>query len=66
MFLIEGIIVAGGEKQTKVKLVKPDTKEVCDLPDLPSFFTWSSINLLDGTPIMCGSWDASWGNARMK
>jgi len=65
-YKIPGIIVAGGEKQKKVKLVKPDTKEVCDLPDLPSYFTYSSINLLDGTPVLCGSWDAKWSKARMK
>jgi len=65
-YKIPGIIVAGGDWQTKVKLIKPDTKEVCNLPDLPSYFSWSSINLLAGTPVMCSSGFASPGKARMK
>jgi len=65
-YKIPGIIVAGGSWQKKVKLIKPDTKEVCDLPDLPSYFSWPSINLFGGTPIMCSSWFGSPGKARMK
>merc|ERR1711872_607395 len=61
-----GIIVAGGSWQTKVKLFKPDTKEVCNLPDMPEYFEFSSIDLVDGTPVMCGSWFGSPGKAHMK
>jgi len=66
MFKTPGIIVAGGSWQTKVKLFKPDTKEVCNLPDMPEYFEFSSIDLVDGTPVMCGSWFGSPGKAHMK
>merc|ERR1711915_667321 len=60
-----GIIVAGGDNQKQVKLFKPDSKEVCDLPDLPEPFCFSSINLVEGSPVLCGSCDDddnySWG-----
>jgi len=61
-----GIIVAGGSWQTKVKLFKPDTKEVCNLPDIPEYFSYSSIDLVDGTPVMCGSWFGSPGKSHLK
>jgi len=61
-----GIILAGGSWQTHVKLIKPETKEVCNLPDIPSYFSFASMDLVDGTPIMCGSWFASPGLSRMK
>merc|ERR1719312_1590596 len=61
-----GIILAGGSWQDQVKLIKPDSKEVCDLPALPSNFSWASLDIVDGTPVMCGSIFASPGNSRMK
>lgn len=61
-----GIILAGGSWQNQVKLIKPDTKEVCNLPDIPDYFSWSSMDLVDGTPVMCGSWFGSPGDSRMK
>ena len=61
-----GIILAGGSWQKHVKLIKPDTKEVCNLPDLPSDFSDHSMDLIDGTPVMCGSWFGSPGYSRMK
>jgi len=61
-----GIIVAGGSWQTKVKLFKLDTKEVCNLPDIPEYFSYSSIDLVDGTPVMCGSWFGSPGKSHLK
>merc|ERR1711915_84414 len=45
----------------QVKLFKPDTKEFCDLPDLPDFYCPSSINLINGTLVICGSCDDSDG-----
>ena len=66
MLLIKGIIVAGGSWQDKVKLFKPDTKEVCNLPKIPKYFSFSSINLVDGTPVLCGSWFASFRISQMK
>ena len=63
---ILGIILAGGSWQNQVKLIKPDTKEVCNLPDLPANFEWSSMDLVEGTPVMCGSWFAIPGESRMK
>jgi len=54
-FKIPGIILAGGSRQNPVMLIKPDSKEVCKLPDLPDHFLWGSMDLVDGTPIMCGS-----------
>ena len=59
-------IVAGGSWQTQVKLFKPDTKEVCNLPNLPEYFSHSSMDLVDGTPVLCGSWFGSPGKSRMK
>ena len=64
--LAVGFIVAGGEYQTQVKLFKPNTKEVCNLPDLPGFFCFSSINLMDGTALICGSCSDISPESRMK
>jgi len=61
-----GIIIAGGLKQTSVKLYKPETNEVCDLPNTPDRFNDHSFDLVDGTLIMCGSYFGSPGKARMK
>jgi len=61
-----GIILAGGSWQNQVKLIKPDTKEVCNLPNIPDYFSWSSMDLIDGTPVMCGSWFGSPGKSSMK
>merc|ERR1711915_841779 len=61
-----GIIVAGGNWQAKVKLFKPDTKEVCSLPDTPEYFTYSSIDLVEGTPVMCGSSNSDGGKSHLK
>jgi len=61
-----GIIVAGGNWQAKVKLFKPDTREVCSLPDTPEYFTYSSIDLVDGTPVMCGSSNSDLGKSHLK
>jgi len=61
-----GFIVAGGRYQTQVKLFKPNTKEVCNLPDLPGFFCFSSINLIDGTPVICGSCSDTSSESHMK
>jgi len=61
-----GFIVAGGRYQTQVKLFKPNTKEICNLPDLPGFFCFSSINLMDGTAFMCGSCSDISPESRMK
>jgi len=65
-YKIPGIILAGGSWQNSVTLIKPDSKEVCKLPDSPDYFDWASMDLVDGTPIMCGSWFGSPGKARMK
>jgi len=61
-----GIIIAGGARQTAVKLYKPETDEVCDLPNTPDRFSDHSLDLVDGTLIMCGSYFGSPGKARMK
>jgi len=61
-----GFIVAGGRYQTQVKLFKPYTKEVCNLPDLPGFFCFSSINLIYGNPVMCGSCSETSSESHMK
>jgi len=62
-----GFIVAGGRYQKQVKLFKPNTKEVCNLPDLPGVFCSSSINLKEGTLVMCGSCsDVAGTKSRMK
>jgi len=61
-----GFIVAGGTGQTQVKLFKPDTKEVCNLPDLPEYFIYPSMDLIDQTPVMCGSWYGRSSRSRMK
>ena len=66
MLPIKGIIVAGGNWRDKVQLFKPDTKEVCNLPKIPHYFSFSSINLVDGTPVLCGSWFASATWSHMK
>ena len=63
---ILGIILAGGSWQNQVKLIKPDTKEVCNLPNIPDYFSYSSMDLVDGTPVMCGSWFGSPGKSRKK
>jgi len=62
----QGIIIAGGIRQNRVKLFKPETNEVCDLPDTPDLFYDHSLDLVDGTLIMCGSYHGSPGKARMK
>ena len=54
MLLIKGIIVAGGSWQDKVKLFKPDTKEVCNLPNTPyGFGNPHSMFLFDEKPTLC-------------
>merc|ERR1719244_1484516 len=65
---IPGIIIAGGQKQTSVKLINPETShlDVCDLPNTPDRFTDHSLDLVDGTLIMCGSYFGSPGKARRK
>ena len=63
---IIGIIVAGGEWQNKAKLIKLDSQEDCDLPDPPHYFDWASMDLLNGTPVLCGSWFGSPANSRRK
>ena len=65
-FSIPGIILAGGDWQNEVKLIKPETKEVCNLPNIPSYFSYASMDLVDGTPVMCGSWFGSPGKSCMK
>jgi len=61
-----GIIAAGGDGQTQVKLFKLNTKEVCNLPNLPEYFVAPSMDLIEGTPVICGSYYDKSGRSRMK
>ena len=63
---VTGIIIAGGIRQNSVKLFKPETNEVCDLPNTPDRFYDHSLDLVDDSLIMCGSFHPSLGRARMK
>ena len=63
---VSGIIIAGGIRQNSVKVFKPETNEVCDLINTPDRFYDHSLDLVDGSLIMCGSFHYSPGLARMK
>ena len=49
-----------------MKLFKLNTKEVCNLPNLPEYFVAPSMDLIEGTPVICGSYYDKSGRSRMK
>ena len=54
-FHILGIIVAGGDWNKNVELFLPESGRTCKLPDLPSYYSFSTLDTFNGMPVMCGS-----------
>ena len=52
-----GILIAGGRYTLTTEIYIPQTNKSCSFPSLPAGRLDSTLDTLQGVPVICGGWD---------